>query len=237
VTVRARHVSTHHPATAVKNAGTSSGDAGVKVLIVGATGSLGRHLVSQALARGHDVTALVRDPSTLDVPDGRLHVVPGDALDPVASDAAVRGQDAVIVSLGRRRHRTRTTLFSDATRVLIAAMEKHGVRRLIAVTGIGAGDSRGHGGFLYDRIIFPFIVHNTYADKDRQEDLIRHSSLDWVIVRPASFTNGPLRDRLRVATDLEGVTIRSISRADAAAFVLDQLTGDRHRHQTPLVGY
>jgi putative NADH-flavin reductase len=209
----------------------------VKVLILGATGSLGRHLVSQALARGHEVTALVRDPSKLDIAHERLRILRSDALDPAAVDAAVRGQDAVILSLGRRGHRTPTTLFSDATRILITAMQKHGVRRLVAITGIGAGDSRGHGGFLYDRIIFPFIVKNTYADKDRQEELIRRSSLDWVIVRPASFTNEPLRDRLRVATDLEGVTIRRISRADAAAFVLDQLTDNSYLHKTPLIGY
>jgi putative NADH-flavin reductase len=183
------------------------------------------------------VTALVRDPSKLDIAYDRLRALRGDALDPAAVDAAVRGQDAVILSLGRRGDRTPTTLFSDATRILIAAMQKHGVRRLVAITGIGAGDSRGHGGFLYDRIIFPFIVKNTYADKDRQEELIRHSSLDWVIVRPASFTNGPLRDRLRVVTNLEGVTIRKISRADVAAFVLDQLTDNRYLHKTPLIGY
>ena len=209
----------------------------MKVLILGATGSLGPHLVSHALARGHEVTVLARDPSKLSRSHERLHVWQGDALDATRVDAAVCGQDAVIVSLGRKHHRSPTTLFSDATRILIEAMHRHGVRRLVAITGIGAGDSRGHGGFLYDRIIFPFLLKHTYADKDRQEELIRHSDLDWVIVRPASFTNGPLRDRLRVAMDLGGVTIRKISRADVAAFVLDQLTNDSYMRKLPLIGY
>jgi len=207
------------------------------VLILGATGSVGTHLVSQALARDHEVTVLARNPSKLTLSHERLRVLQGDVLDPAAVDAAVRGQDAVILSLGRKHHRKPTTLFSDATRIVIDAMHRHGVRRLVAITGIGAGDSRGHGGFLYDRIIFPLVLKHTYADKDRQEELIRHSDLDWVIVRPASFTNGPLRDRLRVATDLRGVTIGKISRADVAAFVLDQLTNDSYVRKQPLIGY
>lgn len=128
-------------------------------------------------------------------------------------------------------------MFSDATRILIAAMEKQGVRRLVCMTGIGAGDSKGHGGFFYDRIIFPLITKQTYIDKDRQEELIRGSSLDWIIVRPASFTNGPLRGNLRIATDLRGIKIRSISRADTASFVLSQLVDNRYLHKAPLIGY
>ena len=209
----------------------------MKILILGATGSIGRHLVPQALAQGHEVTALVRDPSKLEPRRERLRVVSGDALDPAAVDAAVRGQEAVIFSLGRSNHRTPTTMFSDATRILIHAMETHGVRRLVCMTGIGAGDSRGHGGFLYDKIIFPWITKETYVDKDRQEALIRESSLDWIIVRPAAFNNGPQRGNLRAVTDLKNITIRSISRADAAAFVLEQLHSDRYLHKTPLVGY
>lgn len=209
----------------------------MRVLILGATGSIGRHLVPQALAKAHEVTVLVRDPSKLVVKSDRLHVLKGDALDPSAIDTAVRGQDAVIFSLGWKAPWKPTTMFSDASRNLISAMEKHGVRRLVCITGIGAGDSRGHGGFLYDRIIYPLVTKPTYVDKDRQEELIRRSALDWVIVRPASFTHGPQRGNLRVATELEGVSISKISRADVAAFVLEQLTDDRYLHKAPLIGY
>ena len=209
----------------------------MNVLILGATGSVGRHLVPQALAQGHEVTTLVRNPAKLETHHERLRVLQGDALDARAVDAAVQGQDAVIFALGRSNHRKPTTMFSDATRILVTAMEKHGVKRLVCITGIGAGDSRGHGGFWYDRLIFPLITKQTYLDKGRQEELIRNSSLDWIIVRPASFTNGPLRGNLRVATDLNGVTIRWISRADTAAFVLQQLTDNTYLRKTPLVGY
>ena len=207
----------------------------IKILILGATGSIGRHLVPQALAQGHEVTALVRDPSKIEAGRERLHVVSGDALDPAAVDAAVRGQEAVIFSLGRSNHRAPTTMFSDSTRILINAMETNGVRRLVYITGIGAGDSRGHGGFLCEKIIFPWFTKETYADKDRQEALIRESPLDWIIVRPASFNHGPQRGNLRALTDLRNITIRSISRADAAAFVLEQLRATQYLRKMPLL--
>jgi putative NADH-flavin reductase len=209
----------------------------MKIMILGATGSIGRHLVPQALALGHEVTVLVRDPSKLEARHERLRIVTGDALDPAAVDTAVRGQEGVIFSLGRSNHRAPTAMFSDATRILIHAMETQGVRRLVCITGIGAGDSRGHGGFLYDKIIFPWFTKETYADKDRQEALIRESSLDWIIVRPASFNNGPQPGNLRAVTDLKNITIRSISRADAAGFVLEQLSSDRYLRKSPVVGY
>jgi putative NADH-flavin reductase len=210
----------------------------MKVLLLGAAGGLGRCLLSQALDRGYQVTALVRgEPSRLGVVHDRLRILSGDALDAAAVDAAVQGQDAVIVALGEARKGKPTTLFSDSARILIPAMETHDVRRLLCVTGIGAGDSKGHGGFIYDRIVFPLITREIYRDKDRQEELIRQSGLDWVIIRPASFTNGRLRGNPRVAVNLEGVTIQRISRADAAAFILDQLTSNEYLRKTPLIGY
>lgn len=209
----------------------------MKVLILGATGSLGRHLLSQATERGYEVTVLVRDRKRLGGWGQISRVIEGDALDPEVVDHAVQGQDAVIYALGTRRLFQSTTLFSDSTRILIAAMERHGFPRLVAITGLGAGDSRGHGGFLYDKIFLPILLNRVYADKDRQEALIRHSRLEWVILRPAIFTKGPKRGNLRVETELQAVTIRKISRADVAAFALDQLTDNRYVGKAPLIGY
>lgn len=209
----------------------------MKVLILGATGGIGRHLVPQALARGHEVSVLVRNRSRLRQTGQGVRVIDGDALDPGAIGRAVNGQDAVIYTLGTHQYLKNVTLFSDSTRILIAAMQKHGVRRLVAITGVGTGDSRGHGGFLYDRIFRPLFLPRICADKDRQEALIRQSGLDWVILRPSIFTNGPLCGNLRAATELEGVVIRKISRADVAAFALDQLTDNRYVGKAPLIGY
>jgi len=210
----------------------------MNLLILGATGSIGRHLVPQAIDKGHQVTALVRDPANLPATYPQLRVLGGDALNSRDVDDAVRFQDAVIYAIGADQMGKPTTLFSDSTRILLEAMTRQGVRRLVAITGIGAGDSKGHGGFFYDQIIYRFFTKPIYEDKDRQEELIRSSDLDWTIVRPASFTDRSQPGaKLRVFTDLRGVTVKSISRADTAAFVLEQVTSDRWLRQAPLVGY
>ncbi len=209
----------------------------MKICLLGATGSVGSLIVSQGLELGLGIRVLVRESGQLKVKDHNLEVVRGDALNITSVEQALVGCDAAIYALGSDQVGKATTFFSDTTRILIAAMEKTGVRRLVAITGIGAGDSKGHGGWFYDWIVFPLFTKKIYADKDVQERLIRESKLDWVVVRPASFTNGPLGGRLRALHQLAGVTISAISRADAAAFVLDQLESDRWLGKTPLVGY
>jgi putative NADH-flavin reductase len=140
----------------------------------------------------------------------------------------VSGQDAVLSSLGTRSIFGRVVIFSEGTKNLLNAMTNRGVRRLICITGIGAGDSRGHGGFLYDKLVLPIFLKRIYDDKDRQEELIRKSDLDWIIVRPGFLTDGPQTGNYRVLTDLTGVTVGRISRADVAAFMLAQLQSDQY---------
>lgn len=209
----------------------------MKVLIIGATGGTGCQLVEQALTAGHDVTALVRNPGKIRARQERLRVVQGDILDFDSLDSAVAGQDAVLSSLGTKAVFKPVKVFSEGTSNLLRAMTKHGVRRLICITGIGAGDSRGHGGFFYDKIILPIFLKRIYQDKDKQEELIRKSDRDWTIVRPGFLTNGPSTGSYRVLTDLTGATVGQISRADVAAFMLAQLSSDRYLRQTPLLTY
>jgi putative NADH-flavin reductase len=194
----------------------------MKLLVIGANGPTGLEIVRQALALGHQVTAAVRRPETASLPAG-AQVVRADVTDPASLAAAVLGQDAVLSSLGSKIDRKPTTLFSQGTRNLITAMNKAGVRRLLCITGIGAGDSKGHGGFLYDRIIQPLLLAEIYKDKTRQEEVIRQSALDWTIFRPGALTNGPRTGTWREFTGLTGVTIGKISRADAAACLLKHL--------------
>jgi putative NADH-flavin reductase len=207
----------------------------MKVLIIGATGATGKILMREALEQGHEVTALARNPSAVVSEDHRLRVLQGNALDESSLEAAVAGQDAVLSALGTRSTRP-TTLFSESTHNVIGAMDKHGVRRLVCITGIGVGDSKGHVGFFYDRIIRPFVVRNVYEDKERQEEAIEQSDLEWVIVRPAQLTDEPARGEYKVY--LKGsYTATKISRADVAAFMLAQLTDDTYVHKTPVISY
>jgi putative NADH-flavin reductase len=207
----------------------------VKVLIIGATGATGQILMREALAQGHEVTALVRDPSAVTPEDHRLRVLQGNVLDVSSVEAAVAGQDAVLSALGTRSSRP-TTLFSESTHNIISAMNKYGVRRLVCITGIGAGDSKGHVGFLYDRVMLPFVVKNVYEDKTRQEEAIKQSDLDWVIVRPARLTDEPAKGEYGVSLG-GSYTATKISRADVAAFMLAQLTDDTYVRKMPVISY
>lgn len=206
-----------------------------KILVLGATGGTGRQIVREALARGHEVTALVRSADRArDLTPARLLV--GDARDESALREAVRGQDAVVSSLGTPVSPFReVTLLSTATRALVSAMQAEHVTRLVCITGIGAGDSAGHGGFLFDRVIFPLLLRRVYADKDRQEAIVRASDLDWVLVRPSVLNDRSQPGTVRALTDLSGFHGGSISRADVARFVVEQVRADTWRRRAPLI--
>ena len=208
----------------------------MNVLVLGATGSVGGHLVRQGLARGHRITVLVRSPEKMRAFEGRLTILQGDVLDRHAVEKAVAGQEAVIYSVGVSTI-SPTTLFSQSTKILLEAMVGNGVKRLICITGVGAGETRGHGGFFYDRIIFPLFTKHRYQDKDRQEELIRNSTLDWIIVRPAPFHEGESSGTLQAVTEVHGVTLRRITRAEVATFALDQLTDNRFLRNAPFIGH
>lgn len=197
----------------------------MKVLVVGATGPTGRAIVSRALADGHAVTALARDPARLELEHSNLRRVTGDVLDPSTLGPAVEGQEAVISALGSKFTRKPTTLVSTGTRNVIDAMKSAGVRKLVCITGFGVGDSRGHAGFLIDKLVFRGLLGALYKDKDRQEDEIRRSDLDWVIVRPVRLTNGA-DEAYEANTDMAADMSAAVPRAAVAAFCVDQLVDD-----------
>jgi putative NADH-flavin reductase len=210
----------------------------MKILIVGATGGTGRALIEQALAQSHTVTAFVRNPRKVDVTNDRLTVAVGNVLDYDSVEHAVRGQDAVLSALGHKRWFIKTTILSKGTENIIRAMETRGVKRYICETSLGVGDSRGRLGLYYTLFVIPFFTYFYFRDKDRQEQLIRESSLDWVIVRPGQLTNGPKRGVYRHGPRAGSyIVTRRISRADVADFMLRQLSDDSHLRQTIAVAY
>ncbi len=208
----------------------------MRLLVLGATGRVGRQVVDGALARHHEITALVRSTETLADAAGAVTVARGDARDLAAVVSAVAGQDAIVYALGAGNVRS-TTLFSESTRVLLEAMRREGLRRLVCVTGVGAGETKGHGGLVYDWIVFPLFTKGVYADKDRQEALIRDSGTDWTIVRPAPFRNRTPPGPLRVITEVDGITLRKIAIHEVAVFLLDEVEQNRYVHQTIFIGH
>lgn len=209
----------------------------MKVLVLGASGGVGRHILEQGIGRGLAITAQTRKAEKLADVAGRVRVEECSPTDRAGLARLLEGQDAAIFALGIDAP-GRTTLFSEATSALIAAMRDAGGRRLVAITGVGAGETRGHGGFLYDWILFPLFTRHRYADKDRQEALIEASGLDWIIVRPAPFSDRPASGPLEVHTRIGRDTVlRHITRKEVAAFVLDQLTNNAYLRQKPFIGH
>jgi len=210
----------------------------MKILVIGSTGGTGRALVEQALAQGHHVTAFVRRPEKVTLRHERLEIVQGNVLDEKSVSAAVQGKDAVLSALGHKQWFIKTSILSEGTRNIIAAMQKHGVKRFVCETALGVGDTRGKLGLYYTLFVIPVIVFFYFKDKERQERYIQESGLDWVIVRPGQLTNSRKRGAARHGAQV-GSWWRTviISRADVADFMLKQLTEDTYLRKTPGIAY
>jgi putative NADH-flavin reductase len=221
----------------------------VRLVIFGATGGTGRRLVERAVAEGHEVTAFVRNSSRMSARHERLKVVVGDAVDPGRVREAVAGNEAVISVLGSRQPsnplRPRSLgdpdgPASSGSGNIIAAMKEHGLRRFACQTAWGVGESKhdpGFAGAFFMKVLVPPLLRDEYAAKEAQERIVRESDLEWVIVRPMILTNGPWTNDYRAAEDLKPGRRPYISRADAADFLMRQLTDDTFVRKTPAIGY
>ena len=156
----------------------------MNVTIFGAIGTTGRFVLEEALARGHEVTVLTRNPDKLDDHEN-LETVTGDVLDPEAVEKVVIGQDAVISVLGAGMRRT--TLRTDGTRNIVEAMQRQGVRRLVSQSVFGLGDGAEKLPLHWKLLVKPLILRNAYRDHAGQEEVVASSGLDWTITRPVSL--------------------------------------------------
>jgi len=195
----------------------------VKLTIFGATGGTGRQLVRQALAAGHEVTAVVRGEATGLGTDPHLTVVRANVMDPSAVESAIVGRDVVISAIGPRDLKP-TTVCTDSARSIITAMRAVGVRRFIVVSANGPF-SEGDGFFTKVLIkpIVQWILRHPFADVVRMESQVRDSGLEWTILRPPRLTNGALTGHYRRAFNRNVRGGFSISRADLAHCALECL--------------
>jgi putative NADH-flavin reductase len=208
-----------------------------KLLIFGATGPMGRHVVARALEQGHDVTAFVRDPAKLAVSSDRLHVIVGSIPDdPQVVAEAIRGQDAVISALGVGLSFKSNRLIERSMRNIVPAMEASGVRRLIFTSAFGVGGTKGDVPLL-PRLMAGLLLRDIYADKKAAEDYLRQHDLDWTLVCPTRLTNGKVTGKYRVGEHLELRGLPSISRADVAHFMLTQLDDRTYVKKEVLVSF
>ena len=207
----------------------------MKIVIFGASGTLGQHLVKQALKQGHQVSAFARNPMALKLQHQDLSRIAGDALNPGEVAAAVKGHDAVLIALGAG---PMGSIRAIGTKNIVDAMQHDGIRRLVCLSTLGAGDSGALLNFFWRYIMFGLLLRKVFADHQAQEIIVNKSELDWTIVRPAAFTDGPATGEyahgsLRAEKKLK----LKVSRADIASFMVQQLSSDTYVHQSPGLSY
>ena len=210
----------------------------MKMLVLGATGATGRHLVEQALAQGHRLTALARNPAKLHRRSPDLTVVQGDVTDRGVMERAVRSQDAVLCALGSSTPLRRDRALVEGIGNLVGAMERLGVRRLVYRSFLGVSDGRGQLSLLGRYLVAPLLLGKVAADHERKEAIIQRSALEWVIVRPPRLTNGRRTGPYRSGADIQAtMVIPRVSRSGLAEFMLGQLTSDTYLRRTPAIMY
>ncbi|MDX6683520.1 MAG: hypothetical protein QOG94_3559 [Solirubrobacteraceae bacterium] len=209
----------------------------MKIAVIGATGRTGAKVVTAALEAGHELTAIVRDPSTAPAADHeRLRLLTGDVRDVRSLERALDGQDAVISCVGPRSRKERS-LREEGIRNTIAAARKAGVRRLVVLSAFGVADSveeLKRTTFVFSRIILPLFLKTQFADMARMEELVRESGLEWVVVRPSAMNNKPATNAVKIA-DGSRRAGSSIPLEDVATFMVTCLTSDAHVGAMPVI--
>ncbi len=209
----------------------------MKIVIFGATGTVGQNLIEQALMRGHEITAFTRNPEKLTETSGKLTVLMGDVLNPSAVTDAVKNQDAVICALGMPLM-NKEGLRAAGTKNIVAAMNDTGVKRLICLSALGIGDSRSILPFYYKFLIVPLFMRHLFADHTAQETIVTNSKLNWTIVRPGNFTKGSITGTYQIEDGRGNKQLKlKISPKDVAGFMLKQLDTDQFLKMRPSISY
>jgi uncharacterized protein YbjT (DUF2867 family) len=208
----------------------------MRLTVLGATGSVGRELVAQALAAGHDVTALVRDERAAGSADGRVAVVVGDATDAESVARAIEGTDVVLSTLGHAKG-SPDDLLTRAAANAIAAMRRYGVKRLIALSSAAVADDDDRPGLRYRaaRALLCVAMPSVVRDHRAAARLIESSGLDWTLVRgPILFTDGRPAGRPRPGPVTRDSGLR-VARAELARFMLTIATDGGFTRKRPLL--
>lgn len=211
----------------------------MKLVILGASGGCGRLLVAQAVARGHQVTAVARPAAAIDAP-AAVRLLRGDLFDLEFLTAAVRGQDAVLSALGLRlpglspfARAEVPDLLSRSSPLLVQAMRQAGVSRLLAISAGGVGDSYARMPGVFKLFIKLTALRRAYVELEAMEQIFFASGLDVCCPRPTGLTDDPATGRVVVAERLRGRA--TIPRADVAAWMLDQVERPAFTERAPLL--
>lgn len=210
------------------------GDA-MKLIIFGATGRTGRHMLRLALKDGHQVTVLVRDPAKITEKSDRLTVVQGSLHDLAGLNQVIAGADVVLSALGPSNNQP-TLEISTGMQTIIEAMKQHGVKRLIISAGAGVGDPGDQPGLFnkFINMLLKATAKNVYEDMVKTVALVRESGLDWTVVRVPMLTDDPATGKIKVGMVGKGMGPR-ICRADMADFMLKQVSSTEYIGKAPAI--
>jgi putative NADH-flavin reductase len=211
----------------------------MKVTIFGATGFSGQAILADSIKQGHEVTILVRDASKIPIKHQNLTIVEGNVLNPQTVASVLHHQEAVIQCLGvsGKGDGKPTTFISDATKIIVDEMQNQKIKRLIAMSNVGAGNSIAFQPWFFTKIILPYFMKwlkVIIEDKNRMEPIIMNSNLDWTIVRCPNIVDKPAKGRCNTTLDGKGLKL-SITLPDLSKFMIDQLTQKVFIKQAPSV--
>lgn len=204
----------------------------MKLTIFGATGGTGAQVLQQALAAGHTVAILVRNPAKVTIEHPQLTVVTGNVLNPNDVDKALDQAGAVVCSLGNTSNNP-ADVVSAGTQQIVNAMQRRSIKRLIVVSSLGVGDSKNQVPFFF-KVLAATVLRKTMKEKEAQEALVRTSDLDWTIVRPGGLTDGPRTGAYRFGLDAS-LTAGRVARADVADFILRELERNEFVREAPAI--
>jgi putative NADH-flavin reductase len=210
-----------------------------KIIVFGATGGTGKILVAQALAKGFEVTAILRNPDSLDLQHHQLKIVKGDVLLPSSFANEITGKDAVISCLGNGKNLGPTTVYSKGIENILQAMRGRDVHRLLCISAGGVEATKEMGFFVrtITALVLQRILKNPYADMLLMEQELERSDLDWTILRPARLTDRPLTKKYRVAVRGHIRKPWSIGRADLSHYLLQVINDQQTFRSKPEISY
>lgn len=209
-----------------------------KIIVFGASGTIGKHVIHENLNNGMQVYAFCRNTAKLnDIQNPNLFLVKGDVYNQSQVSEAIQGMDIVVITLGSGKSR-KGDVRSIGTKNIIQAMQKSKVRRLICQSTLGTGDSKGNLNFFWKNIMFGWFIKEVFLDHEIQEEYVKNSNLDWTIIRPGAFTDGDKTETYRhgFAGNDRSVKLK-ISRADVAHFIQKQITSNQYLCETPGLSY
>ena len=211
----------------------------MKVVIFGATGFSGKAILKEALLKQYEVTILVRNKSAISIDAKNLTVVEGNVLDKKTVAEVLKNCDTVIqcLGVGGKGDGKPTTFISDATKIIVEEMEKQQIKRLIAMSNVGAGNSISFQPWFFTKIILPYFMkwlNVLIDDKNRMEPIIMNSELDWTIVRCPNIVDKTPKGNVHATLDGKGLKL-AVTLSDMAEFMVQQIKDVSYSRQAPSI--